>query len=236
MKTRGFEVVKGYEDKGINLPKRQTLNAAGYDFEASEDIVVPSFISCFTEITKVTDYYTDIAAQILDSTDNHPILGKLKAFNNKLEKLHKESKPFLEGQHQHQDEYIEIVKEILNEDMAKQFTEELEFLKKGSKPILIPTGIKAYMLEDEKLDLYNRSSGPIKNKLVMTNGVGLIDSDYYENESNDGHIFFQFINYGKADLLIKKGDRIGQGVFTKFLKVDNDDASGERKGGHGSTN
>ena len=235
MKTRGFEVVKGYEDKGINLPKRQTLNAAGYDFEASEDIVVPSFIACFTEMLSITDHYADIATKILDSMeDDSIILEKLQNFNEKVENMQKEFDGFLSEELQ--TEYIEIIKEILEEDDSEQFTKCLDVLKKGTKPTLIPTGIKAYMLEDEKLDLYNRSSGPIKNKLVMTNGVGLIDSDYYENESNDGHIFFQFINYGKADLLIKKGDRIGQGVFTKFLKVDNDYALGERKGGHGSTN
>ena len=235
MKTRGFEVVKGYEDKGINLPKRQTLNAAGYDFEASEDIVVPSFIACFTEMSSITDHYADIATKILDSMeDDSIILEKLQNFNEKVENMQKEFDGFLSEELQ--TEYIEIIKEILSEDDSEQFTKYLDVLKKGTKPTLIPTGIKAYMLEDEKLDLYNRSSGPIKNKLVMTNGVGLIDSDYYENESNDGEIFFQFINYGKADLLIKKGDRIGQGVFTKFLKVDGDNASGERKGGHGSTN
>lgn len=235
MKTRGFEVVKGYEDKGINLPKRQTLNAAGYDFEASEDIVVPSFIACFTEMSSITDHYADIATKILDSMeDDSIILEKLQNFNEKVENMQKEFDGFLSEELQ--TEYIEIIKEILEEDDSEQFTKYFDVLKKGTKPTLIPTGIKAYMLEDEKLDLYNRSSGPIKNDLVMTNGVGLIDSDYYENESNDGHIFFQFINYGKAALLIKKGDRIGQGVFTKFLKVDNDDASGERKGGHGSTN
>lgn len=234
MKTRGFEVVKGYEDKGINLPKRQTLNAAGYDFEASEDIVVPSIIASFTEIDEITKHYADIAATILDSMEDDSILEKLDIYNNKVEIMQKETNAFLSGDLQ--DEYIEIIGEILGENDCKKFFNALELLKKRTKPTLIPTGIKAYMLEDEKLDLYNRSSGPIKNKLVMTNGVGLIDSDYYENESNDGHIFFQFINYGKADLLIKKGYRIGQGVFTKFLKVDDDNASGERKGGHGSTN
>ena len=42
MAKRGFEVAKGFEDKGINLPKRGTANAAGYDFEAAEDVVIPS--------------------------------------------------------------------------------------------------------------------------------------------------------------------------------------------------
>ena len=42
-KTRGFEIVKGYEDKGINLPIRKTKRAAAYDIEAAEDVIVPVF-------------------------------------------------------------------------------------------------------------------------------------------------------------------------------------------------
>ena len=42
MKTRGFEVVKKYQDQEINLPRRQTLASAGYDIEAAEDITIPS--------------------------------------------------------------------------------------------------------------------------------------------------------------------------------------------------
>ena len=43
MRKRGFEVVKGYEDKGINLPVRKTKHSAAYDIEAAEKIVLPSF-------------------------------------------------------------------------------------------------------------------------------------------------------------------------------------------------
>ena len=42
-KVRGFEIAKGFEDKGINLPERKTKYSAGYDIEAAEDTVVPSF-------------------------------------------------------------------------------------------------------------------------------------------------------------------------------------------------
>jgi dUTP pyrophosphatase len=66
--------------------------------------------------------------------------------------------------------------------------------------------------------------------------VGVIDSDYYENPDNDGHIMFQFINFGILDKTIAPGDRIGQGVFAQFLKADNDTVNKERQGGFGSTN
>lgn len=104
----------------------------------------------------------------------------------------------------------------------------------GTKPTLIPTGLKAYCQEDECYLLINRSSGP-KKGFVMANSVGLIDADYYENESNDGHFYFQYFNFGTEDLVVKKGDVIGQVMFQKFLVVDNDNATGTRTGGFGST-
>ena len=89
-KIRGFEVAKGFEDKQINLPVRKTKYSAGYDIEAAEDCVIPSF-------------------------------------------------------------------------------------KKGMKPTLVKTGLKAYMQDDEYLMLCNRSSNPGKRGLILANGVGIID-------------------------------------------------------------
>ena len=149
-RVRGFEIAKGWEEKDIHLPLRKTLHAAGYDFEAAEDVVIPKF-------------------------------------------------------------------------------------EPGMGPTLIPTGIKAYMEEDEVLYLYNRSSNPKKKGLVLANSVGVIDSDYYGNPDNDGHIMFAFYNNRAEDVTIKKGEAIGQGVFQKYLLVDDDHASGKRTGGFGST-
>ena len=150
-KVRGFEVAKGFEDKGINLPQRKTKHSAGYDFEAAEDCVIPAY-----------------------SDDN-------------------------------------------------------------KKPTLVKTGVKSYFPEDEFLALVNRSSNPMKKGLVLANSIGIVDSDYYGNPDNDGHIMFCFFNMSSQDVEIKKGDCIGQGIFQKFLKVDNDNAEGERLGGYGST-
>jgi len=150
MKLRGFEIAKGWEDKGINLPVRKTKFAAGYDIEAAEDIVIPSF-------------------------------------------------------------------------------------KKGMAPVLISTGLKAYMEDDEVLYLYNRSSNPKKKGLILANSVGVVDKDYYGNPDNDGHIMFAFFNIKDEDITIKKGEAIGQGVFSKYLVTDDDVALGDRLGGFGST-
>ena len=55
------------------------------------------------------------------------------------------------------------------------------------------------------------------------------------NEDNDGAIMFAFYNVKDEDTYIKKGDCIGQGIFQKYLTVDDDTSEGERKGGFGST-
>ncbi len=108
-------------------------------------------------------------------------------------------------------------------------------IKKQSTPTLIKTGLKAYMQDDEVLLLYNRSSNPKKKGLIMANSVGVIDKDYYGNPDNDGHFMFSFYNIKDEDILIKKGECIGQAIFQKYLIADNDNAEGIRIGGFGST-
>ena len=108
--------------------------------------------------------------------------------------------------------------------------------KPGQKPTLVKTGIKAYMESDEVLILANRSSNPGKKGLILANSIGVVDSDYYENPDNDGHIMYAFFNFKAEDVEIKKGERIGQAIFQKYLVTDDDIAQGERTGGFGSTN
>lgn len=103
------------------------------------------------------------------------------------------------------------------------------------KPTMVKTGIKAYMKEDEALFLYNRSSNPIKKGLIMANSVGIVDSDYFENPDNDGHIMFAFYNFYPVAVTIEKGERIGQGIFQPYFKADGDQAQALRQGGFGST-
>lgn len=150
MRKRGFEIVRGFENKGINLPERKTKFSAGYDVEAAEDVIIPTF-------------------------------------------------------------------------------------KPGIKPTIIKTGLKAYCMEDEYYMLINRSSNPGKRGLVLANSVGIIDADYYNNEDNDGHFMYAYYNFFDYDVEIKKGDVIGQVIFSKYLIVDDDKAEGRRKGGFGST-
>ena len=110
----------------------------------------------------------------------------------------------------------------------------IEPFKNGMKPTLVATGLKAYCQPDEWFMLANRSSGP-KKGFLFPHSLGIIDSDYYENENNDGHLFVQCINIKDEPLIIKKGDVIAQVVFMKYLITDDDKADGIRTGGFGST-
>lgn len=117
-------------------------------------------------------------------------------------------------------------------------TEMKSFLKahKTLKPVLVPTGIKCKLADDEYLELSVRSSLPLNSWLMLGNGVGIIDSDYYNNPDNEGHIFFQLVNMSPFYIQLKKGDRIGQGIIHKYITVEDDAAAGAREGGFGSTN
>lgn len=100
---------------------------------------------------------------------------------------------------------------------------------------LIPTGLKAYMKPYEWLGIYIRSSLAVKYGIVLANSVAVIDSDYYNNPDNEGHIMLPVRNVSKAVYNIRKGDRIAQGIFHQYYRVDGDKTDGSRIGGIGST-
>lgn len=99
------------------------------------------------------------------------------------------------------------------------------------------TGLKVSMNEDEVFYLYTRSSMGYKYNVTLANSVGVIDADFYNNEDNEGHFSVKLINHGDKDFEVKIGDRIAQGVFMKYLVVDDEEEiKSVRKGGLGSTN
>jgi len=101
---------------------------------------------------------------------------------------------------------------------------------------LVWTDIKAYMLEDEVLKLYVRSSIGTKLDVVMKNSTGIIDSSYYNNPSNDGNIGISLRNNSDKLVSLKAGERIAQGIFVKYLVADQDDVQQEERiGGFGSS-
>lgn len=101
----------------------------------------------------------------------------------------------------------------------------------------IATDIKAYMQDDEVLEIHVRSSLGFKKGLMLMNTTGIIDSDYFENIDNDGNIHFKLKNLTDKEVIIEKGERVVQGIFKKYLVADNDTCiSYERTGGIGHTN
>jgi len=101
---------------------------------------------------------------------------------------------------------------------------------------VIWTDIKSYMKNNEVLMLYVRSSIGIKRGLILANGTGIIDSDYYQNESNDGNIGICLHNISQGIQTIQEGERIAQGIFINYLIADNGNTENERVGGIGSSN
>ena len=97
------------------------------------------------------------------------------------------------------------------------------------------TGVKAYMQPDEVLKLYNRSSMDMKKGLMLSDNVAVIDADYYNNPTNEGEIGFMYYNFTGEIAIIKKGEKLGQGIFEKYMLADNDVHGGKRTGGFGST-
>ncbi len=101
------------------------------------------------------------------------------------------------------------------------------------KPIVIPTGIRCKMDNDYVLLLVPRSGMGFKYGMHLYNTVGVIDSSYY-NAKNEGHIMAKFVTEENG-LTINAGDRFMQGIFVHYGITTDDDASGERTGGFGSS-
>lgn len=97
------------------------------------------------------------------------------------------------------------------------------------------TGVKCELMPNQVLILANRSSNPSKKGLILLNGIGVVDADYYGNPDNDGEIAFEFYNMLDEIVEIKKGEKLGQGLILKFDKTENDFVTNVRKSGWGST-
>lgn len=125
---------------------------------------------------------------------------------------------------------------FINEILRNKYLQSMDGCSRGIvRPYCIKTGVKAYMDSNMCLQLYARSSWPLKLGLTLANNVGIIDSDYYNNPDNEGEIGFLVYNLTLNDVVINKGDKLGQGIFTKFYIINHDNALAERTGGFGST-
>ena len=145
--------------------------------------------------------------------------------------------------------YFEVV-----EDNFRRSTGEITLPTRGSKhsagydfyspigitippheSVLIWSDVKAHMYYDNVLVIATRSSMG-KQPVTIAQAIGIIDSDYYDNETTGGNIGIRLYNAGNTPYIINVGDRIAQGVFLKYGTVKDDSVTAERTGGFGSTN
>ena len=112
----------------------------------------------------------------------------------------------------------------------------IDYDLKPKEAIILPTGLKCACPEDEFLMIVLRSSLGYKHGIKMANQVGIIDADYYNNESNEGHFFVKLENNSDKIFPFKKGEAFVQAIFLKYQTVDDEEEIiEERKGGFGST-
>lgn len=225
-----FEKVAEYQDIDFDLPVRKTGLSAGYDFMLPEDIIIPSH---YTHLLKLLT--TRLGSKdFLEELEKTKVIKELIAFGANPKAFTEENQAKIVAQ------LIDNMPEML-EILKQTFTLDLEDVKEMTKNTdtrmtLVPTGVKAKLKDNQRLELLIRSSTPLGAYLMMANSVGLIDADYYNNIGNEGHIYFQLINLSPFNIRLKKGDIVGQGVISSYDKTTDDSVAKERVGGFGSNN
>lgn len=116
------------------------------------------------------------------------------------------------------------------------FFAPFDFELTPGETIKIPTGIRVLLDSDKFLAIYPRSGLGFKYRLQLDNSVGILDSDY-SGSNNEGHIFIKITNDGHEGktISIKKGEAFAQGIITQYFVTIDDETSGIRNGGFGST-
>ena len=109
------------------------------------------------------------------------------------------------------------------------------YLIQPGETVKIPTGIKVLLNDNEFLALIGRSGLGIKHGLSLPNCVGIIDADYYNNKDNEGEIIGAITNHSSEAYMIYQGDTFMQGIIMEYHVTDDDNATGVREGGLGST-
>ena len=116
------------------------------------------------------------------------------------------------------------------------FYSPADFSIAPGESIKIPTGIRVEMDQEWVLKCYPRSGLGFKYRLQLNNTVGIIDSDYFYSD-NEGHMFAKLTNDGREGKTVEleKGTGFMQGIFVEYGITVDDDATGVRNGGFGST-
>ena len=137
---------------------------------------------------------------------------------------------------QHPDAAIQLPRRASRHSAGYDLHTPVDFTLAPQARTVIVTDLKAYMLPDEVLSVYPRSSVGLRG-VMLSNTVGLVDADYHSNPDNDGNIRLSVLNLGADVFTARAGDRIAQAVFIRYLLADGDDvaAGPERQGGSGHT-
>ena len=134
-------------------------------------------------------------------------------------------------------EQLQIPKRATKGSAGYDFFSPISFMLKPGQTIKIPICMKCQLGLGNVLMLFPRSSFGFKYRMQLDNTVGVVDQDYYNNESNEGHIFIKVTNDSKTDktLVVNKGDAFAQGIIMAYGVTDDDSVVATRTGGMGST-
>jgi dUTP pyrophosphatase len=132
--------------------------------------------------------------------------------------------------------FVELPKRATKLSAGYDLSAAKEIVIDANQISLVPTGVKAIFPANEVLYIIARSSLPVKFGLMLPNGVGVIDADYYNNPRNEGEIFVMLYNFTEYAVTIPQGERIAQAIFSPFFTVTSEQEPEEsRLGGFGST-
>lgn len=99
----------------------------------------------------------------------------------------------------------------------------------------VATGLKCKIDNGWFLGIFPKSGLGFKFHTTLANTVGIVDEDYFDNDTNEGHIWVKLCNEGDKVLEIDAGKAFCQGIFLPYGITYDDTVNDIRKGGLGST-
>lgn len=134
-------------------------------------------------------------------------------------------------------EQIRLPKRGTKGSAGYDFASPFHFTLRPGESVFIPTGIRCKIADGWVLLMTPRSSLGMAYRMQIDNTICVIDSDYYGNEKNEGHIMLQVTNdtHDRRVMCVVAGERLAQGIFLPYGITEDDEADGTRTGGIGST-
>lgn len=135
---------------------------------------------------------------------------------------------------------IKLLNKLTNEASMVDVVDYLNNLEENVEleysQVLHFTDVSVELDEGAFLMLVPRSSAGTKLGVLLANTVGIIDKDYFKNQSTGGNIGICLKNLGNEDIYLKKGEHIAQGIILPYYETVDDTTTAERIGGFGSSN